>query len=188
MAGSTTTPTMAEPMTGSSTGAGETHPLAEAGQQATESIGHLASRAADVGLQQADRGRQQAANGIESVADSIRRITSDMQVEQPAIANAADTAAHQAERFATYLREHNAREIVGNVETFARRQPLLFLGGAFLLGTAVSRFVKAAAGGQGLEQTTERSTAPYWHPVGQPPTSGAYEATGPGTRNGNEEV
>src|SRR5688572_4218623 len=110
MTGSTTTPTMDEPMAASRPGEGEfTHPLAEAGQQATESIGHLASRAADVGLQQADRGRQQAASGIEHVAESLRRMTTDMQVEQPAIANAADTAADQAERFATYLREHDAR-------------------------------------------------------------------------------
>jgi hypothetical protein len=174
-------------MTGAAPEGGETiSPLAEAGQQATESIGHLASRAADVGLKQADRGRQQAASGIEHVAESIRRLTTDIEVDQPAIANAADTAADQAERFASYLREHDAREILGNVESFARRQPLLFLGGAFLLGTAVSRFVKAAAGDRTSERTAVRSNAPYWHPVNQSSASSAYEATGPGTHSGNE--
>ena len=190
MTGPTTTSRMDEPMTGSAT-AGEdesTHPLAEAGQQATESAGHLASRAADLGLQQADRGREQAANGIEHVAESIRRITADMETEQPAIANAAETAADQAEKVATYLREHDAREILGNVENFARRQPLLFLGGAFVLGMAASRFIKAATADQSGLQAMDGSRGPggyRWRSV-TPRTSDAYEATGPGTMSRNE--
>ena len=34
-------------------------PLAEAGQQAGQSVGHLAERAADIGFRQADRGKEQ---------------------------------------------------------------------------------------------------------------------------------
>jgi hypothetical protein len=190
MTGPTTTSTIDEPITGSSiSGEGEsTHPLAEAGQQATENAGHLASRAADLGLQQADRGREQAANGIEHVAESIRRITADMQTEQPAIANAAETAADQAERVATYLREHDAREILGNVENFARRQPLLFLGGAFVLGMAASRFIKAATADQGAELAEDRARGPAgyrWRSV-TAANPDAYEAIGPGTRNRSE--
>lgn len=188
MTGPSTTQTMDEPMAGSSEGSESTHPLAEAGQQAADSAAHLASRAADLGLQQADRGREHAANGIEQVGETIRRITTDMQVDQPAIANVAETAADQAERVAAYLREHDAREILGNVEDFARRQPLLFLGGAFVLGVAASRFIKAAAGGQRSELIGDASRTPAghrWVAVSNPP-SDAYEATGPGTRNGNE--
>ena len=49
MAGSSITTTVEEPMTEPSAQEGEsTHPLAEAGQQATESAGHLASRAVDL--------------------------------------------------------------------------------------------------------------------------------------------
>jgi hypothetical protein len=164
-----------------------THPLAEAGHEATEGAGHLASRAVDLGLQQADRGRTQAADGLEHVADSIRRITTDMQSEQPAIANAASTAAEQAERVATYMREHDAREILGNVESFARRQPLLFLGGAFALGVAASRFIKAAGGNHSSDGAFDRSTAYAHRGLAGASPSTAYEATGPGNRNGNEE-
>ena len=190
MTGPTTTSTMDEPMTGSSIAREDesTHPLAEAGQQATESAGRLASRAADLGLQQADRGREQAATGIEHVAESIRRITADMETDQPAIANAAETAADQAEKVAMYLREHDAREILGNVERFARRQPLLFLGGAFVLGMAASRFIKAAAGDRSADLATDGSRSPAgyrWRSV-TPSTSNAYEAIGPGTTGRNE--
>ena len=125
----------------------EKHPLAEAGQQATEGVGHLAERAADVGIQQADRGREMAVEGIDKVAQTVRRLSTDMEIDQPQIASAASTAADQADRLAQYLRENDARQIMSSIESAARRQPLIFLGGAFVLGLAASRFIKAAGGG-----------------------------------------
>jgi hypothetical protein len=141
------------------------HPLAEAGQQATQTAGHLAERAADLGLEQADHGRHLAADGIETVARSIRRLSTELAGDQPAIASAATTVADQAERTAQFLNETDAREMISKVEEAARRQPLLFLGGAFVLGVATARFFKAA--GQG--NSRQSAKAPY-----------AYRATGPG--------
>jgi hypothetical protein len=124
----------------------EQHPLAEAGERAGESVGQLAERATDLGFTQADRGKAQAASGISQVADSLRRMSADMDGQQPGIANAGRTAAEQADRLATYLQSTDAREIVHTVEDAARRQPLIFLGGAFILGVAAARFMKAAGG------------------------------------------
>jgi hypothetical protein len=152
------TTTLDEPATDVVDGAESTHPLAEAGKEAGQSVGHLAERATDIGIRQADRGRQQAASGIDQVAKTIRRVSTDMQTEQPQIANVGLGAADQAERIAQYLRETDARQIIGTVEDVARRQPLLFLGGAFLLGVAASRFIKAAGGiGSGQSQRGYRS-------------------------------
>lgn len=169
--------------------ASETHPLAEAGKQATASASHLAERAADLGIQQADRGREMAAEGIDRVAQTVRRLSTDMQTDQPQIANAALTAADQAEKVAQYLRENDAREIIGKVEEVARRQPLIFLGGAFVLGVAASRFIKAAAGGGRAAQAGERlgySTAYRSGSTSEFGGSAGYEPTRPGTHNGNE--
>ena len=184
MTGYQSTPTLDEPTTGSEA----SHPLAEAGQQATESAGRLAERAADIGLQQADRGREMAAEGIDKVARTVRRVSTDMQADQPQIANAALTAADQADKVAQYLRETDARQMISNVEEVARRQPLIFIGGAFLLGLAASRFIKAATGVQNAQSgyrsgpgTDDRSSATS--PYGR---TDSYEATGPGASNGNE--
>jgi hypothetical protein len=157
----------------------ETHPLAETGRDAGQRAGQLVERGAQIGLTQADRGLGQAATGVESVADSIRRVSADMETDQPQIAEFALTAADQAEALAGYLRENDARQIIGNVENFARRQPLLFLGGAFLLGIAASRFIKAAGGPrQGHEQISGHrsgySSADH--------NGGAWSPTGPGAR------
>jgi hypothetical protein len=122
-----------------------THPLAETGKEAGDRAGHLIERGTDIGFRQADRGLDQAVDGIESVADSIRRVSLDMEPDQPQIAEFASGAADQAEAIARYLRETDVRQLVGSVEDFARRQPLLYLGGAFLVGVAASRFIKAAA-------------------------------------------
>jgi hypothetical protein len=131
----------------------ETHPLAETGMEAGQRASQLVERGAQIGITQADRGLDQAATGVESVADSIRRVSADMEPDQPQIAEFALTAADQAQALAGYLRENDVRHIIGNVESFARRQPLLFIGGAFLLGMAASRFIRAAGGqGQAYEQ------------------------------------
>jgi hypothetical protein len=188
MTGHDSTTTLQQPTTGSrfDTETEETHPLAEAGQQATASAGHLAERAADVGIQQADRGRELAAEGIDKVAQSVRRLSTDMQADQPQIAGAALTAADQADKVARYLRETDARQIIANVEDTARRQPLIFLGGAFLLGMAVSRFLKAAGGG-GSGQQSGYSSGYRSGSATDYRTSDGYEATGPGgTANGSE--
>ena len=190
MTGHESTTALDEPTTGSSFGSqtSEADPLAEAGRQATASAGHLAERAADVGLKQADRGREMAAEGIDKVAQTVRRLSTDMQTEQPQIANAALTAADQADKVAQYLRQTDARQIIGNVEDMARRQPLIFLGGAFMLGVAASRFIKAAAGDRNA-QAGQRSGYSAGYRSGASTdyrSSNSYEATGPGTSNGNE--
>jgi hypothetical protein len=167
---SSTTPStgLADPI-----GIGETSPrdpLSEAGQEATESIGQLTERATDLGYRQADTRREQVAHGLEELAGGIRRVSSDLEVQQPAVATIAQTAAEQTDRIARYLQETDARQLVSNVEDLARRQPLLFLGGAFLLGMAASRLIKAGTG-------TDVSGSSY---VPAYRASGGYQATGPG--------
>lgn len=166
-----------EPMAGTTTA----HPLEEAGREATQRAGHLAERAADIGIQQADKGRETAASGIDEIAKTIRRLSTDMQTRQPQIADVAMTAADQAERVAQYLRENDARQILGTVEDAARRAPLVFIGGAFLLGVAASRFIKAAGGGGDVQPAYRSSTGADFRSSSQ-----SYEATGPGRHNGNE--
>ena len=136
----------------------EKHPLSEAGERAGESLGQLAERTTDLGFTQADRGKEQAAQGISQVAQSLRRVSSEMEGQQPAIASAGRTAAEQADRLATYLQQTDAREIVHTVEDAARRQPIIFMGGAFLLGLAAARFLKAA-GGTTTPSRSEYTTA-----------------------------
>ena len=96
-------------------------------------------------------------------------ISLDMETDQPTISNLAESAAEQADRLAAYLRENDARQMLSSVEDMARRQPLLFLGGAFVLGVATARIFKAGS-------STPKPTA-----------TRSYSATRSGSRNGLED-
>ncbi|MGZ8481325.1 MAG: hypothetical protein ACXWWO_02585 [Candidatus Limnocylindria bacterium] len=171
-------PSVGTTKNGSSMNEQQQHPLAEAGQQATQSVGVVAERATDIGFQQADRAREKAADGLSHVTDTIRRVSIDMQ-DQPAIANVAETVADQAERIGEYLRTTDARQMLSAVENVARRQPILFLGGAFMLGLAASRLIKAAGG------STQKGQQRQGKGQGQQWMSGVdYSATGPGVSRG----
>jgi len=85
---------------------------------------------------------------------------------------------------------------VSKVEDVARRQPLIFLGGAFLLGAAASRFIKAAGGGQSGQggQTGYTGQGDYRSGYSADYRAGgasdyrssdSYEPTGPGAGTGN---
>jgi hypothetical protein len=166
------------------------HPIADAGHEAGQTAGHLAERATNVGFKQADHAREQTADGLHQLADSVRRVSGEMESEQPAIANLTSTAAEQTERIAEFLHETDARQLVHTVEDVARRQPLLFVGGAFLLGIAASRFIKAAGGTRGSSTGNQYGrdrrmggmSGGYrtYDSGGSYGTGGAYEATGPG--------
>jgi hypothetical protein len=155
------------------------HPLAEAGQEVGQTAGHVAERATGIGVQQADRIRMQAADGLHQLAGNVRNASSDLS-DQPAIANLATTAADGTERVATFLRETDARQMVGAVEDIARRQPLIFVGGAFLLGIAASRFIKAAGGGSASAGRASYGGTSYGTTSYGSTDLGGYQATGPG--------
>jgi len=92
----------------------------------------------------------------------------------------ADRAAEQLERLSSYLKDHDLRGFVRDTETFARRRPDLFLGGTFLAGLALARFLKSSA--------PERpgGSRPYQRPAvgtrsqGQQRSSWAPERRNPG--------
>lgn len=53
-------------------------------------------------------------------------------------------AGGQVERLARYLHDRDVRQVVSDVEDLARRSPGMFLGGAFVIGLAASRFLKSS--------------------------------------------
>ena len=97
----------------------------------------------------ADQQRDNAASGLASVAGAVRRMGEGLRgQDQGAIADYTaqygDKLANRIERTSDYLRGHDVGQIVTEVENFARRRPGMFLGGAFLLGLAATRFLKSS--------------------------------------------
>ena len=88
--------------------------------------------------------------GILNVADSIRKVGDELNQSPentPVIdhtARYARTAAQKLEDVARYFEMKDIRQVSRDVEMFARRNPAVFIGGAFALGFLAARFIKSS--------------------------------------------
>lgn len=94
-----------------------------------------------------ERGKHDAAVTLNSVASRLRQSGTQLRDEQQDFAGEyVQRAAQQIERAANYLQTADLREIVDEVENFARRRPAVFIGGAFALGLLASRYLSNSRG------------------------------------------
>lgn len=139
------------------TGAGDQGVAAQVQQQAgqvVEQAGQKVSEVKEQVVEQAtsriEQGKDQATDRLGLMADAIRQTGGQLRDrDQAGIAQYVDRAADQIENLSSYLSERNLNQLMGDVERFARREPTLFLGGAFLLGLVGARFLKSS--GQGSQ-------------------------------------
>jgi len=85
------------------------------------------------------------ADYIGSIAQATERAAQEFEAELPQAARYIRQASEQIQGVADTIRERDMRELVGEVQDFARRQPTLFFGGAVVLGFAALRFLKSTA-------------------------------------------
>lgn len=85
------------------------------------------------------------ADYIASFAQATGRAADQFEKDIPQAANFIRQASEQIQGFADTVRDRDARDLLGDVQDFARRQPTLFFGGAVVLGFAALRFLKSAA-------------------------------------------
>ena len=88
-----------------------------------------------------------AAEGLGSVASAIRQASEHLRNENQTLATYADKAVDQIQQFADRMRDKDPAEMVRDAERFARRNPTAFIGGAFVLGLALARFLKSSGEG-----------------------------------------
>ncbi len=102
----------------------------------------------------AEEQKHRAADAIKGVARSLHEMARNLASEEQELpARYTDMAAEQIERLAGSLDQRSVGELMGDVETFARRQPMVFIGGAFAAGFLMSRFLKSR------DETARRSYA-----------------------------
>ena len=85
------------------------------------------------------------ADYIGSIAQATSRAANEFEAELPQTARYIRQASEQIQGVANTVREKDVRELVGEVQDFARRQPTLFFGSAVMLGFAALRFLKSTA-------------------------------------------
>lgn len=124
-------------------------------EQAREKVQELASKAQETVTTQAttgiERGKRRAADTMSSVAQSLLLSSQQLRDQNEDVSRYVEQAADRIEHLSSYLRTTDVRQVVRQVEDFARRQPVLFLGGAFAVGLLGARFLKSSQ--QGRSQT-----------------------------------
>lgn len=157
-------------------------------QEVQDTAGEVVSQAQDTASRVIDQVRQtasyrvedqksRAAEGVASVADAVQQVSRNLP-EQGAVAEYMDRAAWQLQQFSEYLATRDVRDLVVEVEHFARRQPTMFLAGGLLLGMLGARFLKSSARQLEVERTSAPSGGRSLPQVTHFTTQGNYTVEG----------
>jgi len=132
---------------GSNLGAGATAGSSAVSNETKQTLADAAGRATDKVASGLDTGKARAADELGRVADALRQTGDKLRGDNAgsAVEGYIASAASQVDRFSSYVRSTSVRDMVGNVERFARQQPTLFVGGAFMLGLLGARFLKSSS-------------------------------------------
>jgi hypothetical protein len=95
---------------------------------------------------------------LNTVAAALHDASREMRnQDETTIADYVDTAANQVDHLANTLRAHDLEQLMNTTAQFVQRRPALFLGAAFALGFAATRFLKRSS--QSSEQLISRDYA-----------------------------
>jgi hypothetical protein len=137
--------------------------MTDQGQQAASSLADQARQQVSTRLNEQ---KERASGSLGTMAHAFRQTGQQLrEQEQTGVAQFSDQAAQQIERFASYLQNREFADLVREVESFARRQPMLFLGAAFGLGFMTTRFLKSSGQPSGMGGGTMSrgaSGGPLW--------------------------
>jgi hypothetical protein len=85
------------------------------------------------------------AERVSTVADTLKSSSEDLRGRgEERVSQYVEQAADQVERIAAYLQDTDVADVVHRVERFARREPAVFMAGAFAVGFLASRLLKSS--------------------------------------------
>jgi hypothetical protein len=111
--------------------------------QAKELATDFTTQAKDLVSKKVTERQERSAQALTDLASLLRDKGAELDTEF--IGPTLGKVAVQIDRAAEFLSEANVHDMVQSTERFARRQPWLFLGGAFISGFVAARFLKTAA-------------------------------------------
>ena len=127
-------------------------------QHAKQAGGEIVNQVQQKAGSQIAEQKDSAVSDLSHVVQAVRRFGESLAGEQGSgpiaryAAEYGDKAANSLERFSTYIREQDPKQLLNDVQNFGRRRPALLIGGAFLLGFAGARLIKSS-----MEQAAQHS-------------------------------
>jgi hypothetical protein len=113
--------------------------------QASQRNSGLVNRVKESATAQLTTQKDRATDGLGTVARVVRQSTQQLREQKhEAIASYVEQAANQIDKLSQRLRDKDVTELLTDVQRLARRQPAMFIGGAFALGLVGARFLKSS--------------------------------------------
>jgi hypothetical protein len=116
--------------------------------QATQAVTHVASNLSHQAREQVntqfDTRKDKAVETMSTVATAIRETGDKLKGVGP-LGDVAGRAADGIEKVADFFEGKHISDVVRDVESFARREPALFIGAALAVGLIGGRFLKSSA-------------------------------------------
>ena len=153
------------------------------GSDAKAMVTEVAQEAKKVAADRLDTGKGVVAEGLRPVVDALRSSGEQLRGSPAsAVSGYVGSAADMVEGASRYLEEKSVGEVVGDVESFARREPLIFLGGTFAVGFMLGRFLKASAPAADARRGQRPASAPRLR-AGRADASSGLSAQRPALRH-----
>ena len=135
--------------------------VSETAAMAKEQAKRAAAQVTEQAKTTVDSRLTDVAGEIGSVASAVRQTTYEIGTENQTVARYGERIAEQLEGISSYLNEKGVEDVLTDLQDFARRKPAVFLGGAFMLGMVVGRFVRSSGDRYGFEHDADRYDAYY---------------------------
>ena len=118
---------------------------AQAAEQARGTLSNIASDARSKINDIVDTQKSAGADHLAGLARAAQSAAGDLDEKSPQVARLVRDAASSVDRFAGDLRNRDVREVLDQVTSFARQQPVAFFAGSVLVGFVLARFLKSDA-------------------------------------------
>lgn len=117
----------------------------QAVQQVRDTARQTMTQATDTAKQQADRQLNKVSDGLDQVVQTLHQASDSLRENnQGMVGGYVDRAADQVERISDYVRERSVEEMVDDVQSYARREPVVTIGVALGVGFIAARLLKAS--------------------------------------------
>lgn len=117
-------------------------------EQTQQKAGEVLDQAKNQTKSWAEERKQAMAQSLSTVADAVMQTSESLRgqgSDTGKVADFTDRAAEYADKAAGYLRDTSVDQMIGQVEDFGRREPVMFLVGAAALGFLAARFLKSSS-------------------------------------------
>jgi hypothetical protein len=112
-------------------------------EQARQAVSHVARKAGEQVKSELDARKGKAVEAMGSVAVAMRETSDKLKGVGP-LGDVAGRAAEGIEKAADFFEGKQIGDVVREVESFARREPAIFLGAALAIGVIGGRFLKSS--------------------------------------------